>query len=248
MWFTKKKQVEFCCLIGGVDKVMPVVRARDLEHAWVNSVRTAYAEQRKQPDFGMTRSLHTAKCPGIFSLMRHGWVVRTWQDIVIETNGDKNSFSWTTPIDQKALPFGSDYVGFHDAHSLADHMQDWPDNALRVALKINSPWMARIPKGYYLLEMPVAYGDESRFTTLPGFFDCDHGPAPLSQQLLWHVLEGKTLIKAGTPLAQYVLVPKEQADFVVSGYDANCSDIQARALLAANRFVANYKHLTQVFK
>lgn len=234
-------------MIAGVDKAMPVVKARDLEHVWVNSARAEYAEKRKHPDFEFTRNLHTAKCPGIFSLMRQGWVVRTWQDIVIETNGDKEYFAWATPIDQKAFPFGVDYVGAHDARSLASYMQNWPDNALRAVLKINSPWMARVPKGYYLLEMPVAYADENRFTTLPGVFDCDHGPAPLSQQLLWHVESGKTLIKAGTPLAQYVLMPKEQFDFSMSEYDANCADIQARALLSANRFVANYKHLTKVF-
>lgn len=248
MRFWKTPTVKFRALVPGIDKVMPIVPARNIQHSWLNAVRIDLAEKRKDPEYLATRNTHTAKCIGISSIMRQGWILRTWQDIFIETNGDGVSCKWRTPIDQKLTEMKCDYVDFHTADQFSNFMHNWPSNALRSIIKINSPWVAEIPDGYLLLELPVAYGDDSRFTALSGLFDSAHGPAPMNAQLQWHVLNGQTIIKAGTPISQYVLVKKEKIDCEVVPYDVKYIDDDIRSLAIESRFQTNYRKLADVFK
>jgi hypothetical protein len=245
--FGKKPKIEFQCLVEGVDRIMPITSAKDSMPTWVYSAREDFINSRQTHDYRFTKQSHIAKCPGIFSLMRKGWILKTWQDIVIETNGNLDSFSWSTPINQKATSVGVDYVDFHSSVNFRNYMQNWPKDTLNCIIKIQSPWVAKIPKGHYLLELPVPYADENRFTTLSGVFDCDHGPAPLNQQLQWHVTNGKTLIKAGTPLAHYLLLDKKDVDFINTVKQDKSDDFITRSLAVANRFNPNYKDLVKIF-
>lgn len=245
--FKRTPQLTFHCQIAQVAKIMPIVPARQIHHAWTRRAALQYAEQRKHPNFGTVRNTHTARCPGIFSLMRHGFVMRTWQDIMIETNGDGVSCNWTTPLDQKGLGKNvSDNVSFFDRSTLHDFMESWPQNALKTVVKIQTPWRAIVPKGFSLLEMPVVYQDDNRFTTLHGVFNSEHGPAPLNPQLLWHVPTGKTVIKAGTPIAQYFLVPRDSGDMNITT-DSEASDIDVCMALTHNHFVTDYRAIKDFY-
>lgn len=245
-WFKKPKLV-FECLIPGVEKVMPIIPAKDVKHAWVRRAIEHLKADKNNPEFYMRRELYTAKCPGIFSLQRHGWVLRTWQDITIETFGDGERVEWASAIDQAKLnPRLGDYIGFHPKHQFFRYMDNWPNNTVKTVIKIESPWRCKVPKGYYLMEMPVAYSDENRFTTLPGYFSHENGFAPLNVQLLWHVMEGKALIKAGTPIAQYVLVPKE--NFAMDIFtEGKTSAEHVQDLLMQNKFIRNYGEIRRFY-
>lgn len=244
----RKPKLVFESLIPGVERLMPIVEAKDVKYQWVNKALEEYRQDHKKADFGMNKYAHTARCPGIFSLQRRGWIQRTWQDVTIETYGDGSAFNWTSPIDQNQLnPQMNPYVGFHDTKQLADYMNNWPSNTLRTIIKINSPWKCFVPRGYVLLEMPVAYSDENRFTTLPGFFSHEHGPAPLNTQLMWHVMEGKTLIKAGTPIAQYILMPKDKYESEVRSFK-HTNHHEFQQLLDNHRFVKNYAEVRKIYK
>ena len=90
------------------------------------------------------------------------------------------------------------------------------------------------------MEGPVPYSDDTRFTTMPGFFSQEHGVAQLNIQLKWHVLEDKVLIKAGTPIAHYMLVPKEQPEMsVVSATPEQLEADRVTALENSRRFVSD---------
>ena len=240
----KEPKVTFETNVIGVDRLMPIIKAKDYKHQWVQKALREFTEVRKQPNYGMEKLLHTARCPGIFKLQRQGWILRTWQDITIETNGDGENFLWTTPINQRDLN-GEDYVGSHPKSQMHDYMSHWPKDTLSTVLKINTSWRCVVPKGYYLMEMPVAHADEDRFTTLPGFFSREQGPATMNVQLLWHVMNGKTLIKAGTPIAQYILVPQEQVEMECTGPESNVH--QVFSLANNNRFVKNYGDIKTFF-
>lgn len=242
-----KPKVTFECLVAGVERIMPMIPAKELKHPWVQRAQQELSDMRKSSTWGMEKVIHTAKCPGIFTLQRHGWVMRTWQDITIETYGDGAEFNWTTPLDQKALSNeAGDYVSVHPPKQLADYMEHWKPSTLRTLIKIQSPWRCNVPKGYYLLEMPIPYLDENRFTTVQGFFSREQGQASLSPQLMWHVPIGKTLIKAGTPVAQYLLVPKDKFDMGVKPI-GTCSEQQFFTLVNGFRFVKNYAETKKIF-
>lgn len=246
--FWNKPKITFDCQIPGVERVMPMIPARELKHEWVQKAQRELSEMRKSPTWGMEKVIHTAKCPGIFTLQRHGWVMRTWQDITIETNGDGWSFSWTTPLDQQALnPSIGHYVQSHSPAQLADYMDNWPKDALRSLVKIQAPWTCSVPKGYYLLEMGVPYLDENRFSTVQGFFSSDTGYAQMSPQLIWRVPKGRVLIKAGTPVAQYMLIPKDKIDMDINVV-GTCSEQQFFSLATGNRFISNYGAIKTIFR
>lgn len=241
-----KKKIVFETTIPGVDKLMPIIPAKEYRHPWVSRALDDYAKIRAQPGFGTERSLHTARCPGIFKLQRHGWILRTWQDICIETNGDGENFNWTTPANQILLN-KEPFVSSHSPDQLYQFMDNWPSNTLKSLIKINTSWRCVVPKGYYLLEMPIPYSDDNRFTTVPGYFSRETGPAQMNVQLLWHVLNGKTLIKAGTPIAQYILVPKEEVDMEIVTVGNKASIHQLFYLSDNQRFVKNFNHIKKIF-
>jgi hypothetical protein len=246
--FFKKPKITFDCLVPGVERIMPMIPARELKHLWVQKALQEFADIRKNPTWNMQRIPHTVKCPGIFSLQRHGWVMRTWQDITIETYGDGTNFKWSTPINQKDLhPSKVDYVGANSQEQFANYQENWRPETLRTVLKIQSPWRCVVPKGYYLLEMAVPYLDEIRFTTISGFFDSDHGLAQLNPQFLCHVPQGKTLIKAGTPIAQYILVPKEKVGMEINVL-GSISDEGFYNMANNTRFATNYGEVRKLYK
>jgi hypothetical protein len=243
----KKPKIVFECLIPGVERLMPMIEAKDIRHAWVNRAVAEFKTDRQNPEFGMHKQVHTAKCPGIFNLQRHGWVMRTWQDITIETFGDGSRFEWTCPIDQTLLnKQAGECVGFHSDIQLANYMENWSSNTLRTLLKIQSPWRCVVPKGYYLMEMPVAYADENRFTTVSGFFSHEQGLAQMNPQLLWHVMNGKTLIKAGTPIAQYILIPKDKYEMEVKAA-RQVTKHEFFELANNHRFIKNYAEIKRIY-
>ena len=216
MWLNKKPKVEFFSIIPEVTKLAPIVPAYTLKPKWFNKMQQEFVDATKNPDFGKRKFVHTAKCPGIFNIIRYGWVMTTWQDIIIKTNGDGASFEWQSIIDQKNLKAKSDpgqAVGFHPEDQLSGYMENW--DGLKSIIKMHTPWRCIVPKDYYLLEGPVPYSDDDRFTTLPGFFSQEYGVAQMNPQLKWNIKDGETLIKAGTPIAHYMLVPKQEADMIV---------------------------------
>ena len=95
--------------------------------------------------------------------------------------------------------------------------------------------------------MPVVYSDENRFTTLPGFFSHEHGPAQLNVQVMWHVMEGKTLIKAGTPISQYILMPKAKYDTEIRSIK-QANDYEFHNLILNNRFITNYAKMKKAYE
>jgi len=248
IWLFKKPKVVFQCCVPGVEKIMPIIPAKDYKHAWTARAHQEYVNLKKEPGWGMSRFFHTARCPGIFNLQKQGWIQRTWLDITIETFGDGYRFEWTSALDQSQLSnLTGGSVGSHASDQYFNYMQNWGEDTLKTIVKIQSPWRCKIPEGYYLMKMPIPYADEVRFTTLPGIFDSDMGTAPLNVQMLWHVPKGKVLIKAGTPVAQYVLIPKKKFDYELEVV-SNPNGAVFEMLLKDSRFVPNYDAMRTILK
>ena len=239
--FNRKPEVKFTSIIPGMEKIMPIIPAKDYKHPWVERAAQEYSDMRKEPDWNTKKVIHTVRCPGIFSLQRNGWIMRTYQDICIETKAEYDEdFRWKTPIDQgKLYPLAGDYVGSHPPFQLYNFMNHWPKDTKKFLLKIQTPWKCIVPKGYYLLEMGVPYQDENRFQTVPGFFAHEHGPAQMNVQLLWKVNDGVTVIKAGTPISQYLLIKREEFDLVVDS-NPDMKEQQLFDIVNNSRFVKNY--------
>ena len=55
--------------------------------------------------------------------------------------------------------------------------------------------------------MPFTYNNEHRFTAAHGVVDPKYAHV-LNVQLYWHVLNGTEHVEAGTPLVQYIPIPR----------------------------------------
>jgi hypothetical protein len=173
---------------------------KPLNFSWF---KKAYEDYKK--NFA-SMTMHTIRCPGINGIIKTGWVQKTYQDIVITTNGDQKGFTWRSEFDQKNTKYGDvigDYVHYHTPDQL-DKFRPMNTHTLKTIVKIQSPWVVYVPKGYKLLSMPVAYNDTNAFTAATGFLH--EGMEALNVQLYWHNLHGETLVKKGTPICQYILI------------------------------------------
>jgi hypothetical protein len=226
--FQKKPKIQFINAISEIVKIAPIVSSSNFKREWFKDLQKDFAIRSQQKYYGVGKhETEIAKCPGIYHILRYGWIQTTYQDIVIKTNGDKKSFTWQTPIDHQALCKGIlpyNYVEY--INGMENHLDQY-ENTLNTLIKIQSGWICHIPEGYYLYEGPIPYVNENRFTTLEGFYSKEHGQAELNTFLKWHVLNDEVVIKAGTPIAYYMLIPKKELPF-------ECS-------------VANEKHIKEIW-
>jgi hypothetical protein len=238
-WF-KKPTIEFFYTIPGVEYTEPVIPAAKYKHSWFGKAISQMMEAKKQAAFGSDVYMSTTKCPAIVTVMSTGYIVRAWQDITIETNGDGKSVEWVSMVGQKGMFMEpSDAVGFHTEEQLSGFMENWPDNQLKIPVKFCLPVRIKLKKGYKALILPVAYADENRFEAYMGILDSTFPYAPLAINVKWRVLNGKTLIETGTPLAQIIVFRDEKTTYKFS--QANPLHMHLYDVLSNNRFVSNYQ-------
>ena len=230
--------------VDRVADVYPIEKAKDIEYKWLDRLRSDFRDKSKQRAWKMEANLHAARCPGIFGLLRHGWVMRTWSDITIETVGDGASFQWRTPS-----KWDFQLIDFFPQEDLTTHFSDWPQRSLKCALKFNSGWRVKVPKDYYLLEIGIPYQDDSRFEVLPGVFLTEGGWAAMNPFFRWNVEKGIELIPAGTPIAQYMLVPRKEIDFSCENFDPKKHrETHLLDWVKKTKFVQDLPHMRKLFK
>ena len=244
--FKKKPKLEFVSLLPEVTQLMPIEPTTNVKFDWVKKAVQDYKDIRQQSKNITQRFSHITRCPGINQIQKTGWIQKSWQDIAIKTNGDGKSFSWTTPIDQSRVDADHTwtwpYVNQHPEELYATFNPD--PNSLKTIIKIQSPWVAYIPKGYYLMSMPIPYPDNKDFTASIGFLDPDFGPNFLNVQIFWHSLNDEIIIPAGTPLCQYILVKKHDIKAIVREYNQNDIDnLRLRAATIDNKWITNASKL-----
>lgn len=203
--------IKFHCFIPEVLEKMPIVKSSQVSFDWVSRAREFYKEHQNLDS-------KTTKCPGIFSILGTGWIHRTYQDIMIETNGDGHSFSAATREDQIQLASGThvgNYVSSHSPEQL-QMFKPFTSETLASIIKIQSPWFVEIPDGYSLLMMPIPYPEDTRFTAATGLL---RGNQFLNVQLYWHCLNSKEVIPAGTPLNQMILIKDDKTDYTLSNVE-----------------------------
>jgi hypothetical protein len=249
-YFTVNSQPElkFVCLIPEVSETMPIVTATKTKYDWFRTATDAFKQQKETSNGKYLR--HIARCPGIISASKTGWIQRSYQDISIDTDGSGAGFNWGTPMDQSNMPTGHEwnyhYVSHHDEAMLSAH--NLKPHTLRTTIKIQSPWVVYIPAGYQLLCIPIPYPDDNRFTAAIGILDGDQGPNFLNVQIFWHKLTGTEIIPAGTPLAQYFLIKKQDIKTIIDVVNQQTlKDLRLRRVTLESQFLPSYSKLKDTF-
>tara|TARA_B100000029_G_scaffold419474_1_gene424983 strand:+ start:396 stop:1205 length:810 start_codon:yes stop_codon:yes gene_type:complete len=219
----EKPTVEFIALTSGVEQTMPIIKASEYRHSWMMKAAQDFKNKgsltspRNSEDFfnpeaqnfKVDERRHTLKCPAIGLWQNTGWIMRLHQDVKIEILGG-TEYKWITPAETQQERL----ISWHMEQSLHPFFENWPKDTMKKIIKFNLPWVARIPKGYKLLQMHPFYLDDFRFTAVNGILESEMGHAAVGTiPAFFHATEGTYTIKAGTPLAQFILIPKDEADF-----------------------------------
>lgn len=191
--FKPKSWIRFYSLEPGVTDLYPIITAHSLKRSWMEPE----VRKKKCPISGM---LSSSNCPGITNIANSGYIMTAPADFIITTNGDGVTFKWEVPYMFKKGMDG--YIDKHDSKQ-TEPILDNIDNTLSEVVKVESPWRIKSSDDIVFLQIPVAYNNEKRFTAATGIIDPKYAHV-LNVQLFWHVLEGETFIKAGTPLVQYI--------------------------------------------
>jgi hypothetical protein len=199
------RTIEFYSDIYGLADTVPIVKPTDCLPKWVSVARMDYKQANKD-------NTHLYRCPGIFDLFTHGYIIPAWHDIKFETDGDH--YRWEVPTkDLQDMKFNKDIASAHDHKNVAKHLPR-PKWAHPGVLKLNTPWHVIAPKGVKLLITAVPYPDSYEFESLTGILD----PAistEINIQMNWNTPVGMGRINAGTPLAHIIPLTTEQLKLVV---------------------------------
>jgi len=217
MFFRKKSYVRFYSVYPGIESVYPVKQAKNHKHKWLDNLTKDYAKELEEVTTSkcpFKQIISTAKCPAIRDITRRGYIVYAPCDIKIITENNGEHISWSTSYSFADAPELGQILSFHTPESLLDHIDHRPDT-LKYVLKINLPWRVECSNDIVLLQSQVHYSSESRFTAASGVLDPKESNQ-INVQLFWHVMDGVEVIKAGTPLAQYIPIQRNfEPNFIV---------------------------------
>ena len=200
--FWKKKEkpvIKWWSVIDGLEKVVPVVPAKEYIPDWWKRVE-------RMIDSNIESKGTIKNCPSMPEYMTQGFVVPLWCDLHLKIENDK--FEWQSP--EKVFNF----------HSHGDQQfRDWIPKHVRdnssMILKPSCPWRVKTPPGWSMWQLPMAYHYNSIFEVLSGIIwsDIHH---EINQQMLMKK-HGEFKLDRGTPLAMYVPYERKKYDFTIEG-------------------------------
>jgi hypothetical protein len=210
------RKITFFTTIEGVENVYPVIPAKDYKPNWVKGARDSYLKRKQKAEKENERFTHLYRCPGIFDLMGYGYIVPMMWDVIIETNGDGESFGWSVPSGELSTIYaGGKIVDGHMAHLVAQPLPK-REGYLKSLVKFNSPWHVVAPPDVKFLIIAIPYPDpeDAIFEQVPGILDPGLS-TEINPQGYWKITNGKHMIRAGTPMLQLIPLTDEEFELEV---------------------------------
>ena len=267
MIFKKKKPwVRFYSVDPGVAELQPWIPAAKLHRKWRTAALKEGASKEKRCPYlrvtklweRMTAELngedsipelyeHAVTCPALRDVMDSGYVLKCPADILIKTDGTGVNFQWLSQMRFCTQMGPGKYVSAHIPQQTEGmrHLIDQNKDVLDWTIKLELPWRVQAHPDLVFIQMPIPYWDEDRFTPPTGVVDPSYS-YEINLQLFWHKIEeGEYLIKAGTPLCQWVPVHRSflsnrNIDFHCE--TANEADFENNAIMEYQR----HKHFMEM--
>jgi hypothetical protein len=207
-------KLRFFNIIDGVAANYPIIPASPKRN-WLkqpNDELTYLRTQLKTKQCPFTRRIgNVAKCPGIFSLTSSGYILPTPVDIRIVSS--PNDLHIDLPITDSPI-------------QLAYHTLPYSSpNTHTKIIKFDFGWRVQASNDILLQFMPIPYTEENRFTSTVGLLDPSIS-STINVQFYWHVFDGVTIIKAGTPIVQILPIKKNFNPNVIIDQEYTLKDIQ----------------------
>ena len=224
-WKQKEKpEIRWWSVIDGVEKVTPIVPAREYIPDWWKKVE-------RMIDSRVDNKGTVRNCPSFPEYINQGFVVPLWTDVYLKIEHDK--WEWKTPNKQFSFSSHAD-----------EQFRDWVPQHLRdntsMIVKPACPWRIKTPPGWSVWQLPMYYHYNPLFETLPGIIwsDIHH---EINQQMLFKQY-GEFNIPRGTPLAMYVPYKRNKYTYKVEGPTMeNAAWTNEAFMHIATKFKGGYK-------
>ena len=211
MFRKKKPKARFFSLLPAVHTLHPITKADKLDRTWTKAERDDYRDRLSRCPVGKILENNTpqypnsiGRCPAINSIMRTGYIVYAPADFKVHTNGDGHTILFTTtPFN----PPSSDYVVLHETEVTKWLMDSTKDKTVDQVVKINTTWRVQADDDVVFLQTKVPFVNETRFSAVSGILD-PRTAYEVNVQLFWHLMEGDTTVRAGTPLCCYIPISR----------------------------------------
>jgi len=232
-WKQKEKpEIRWWSVIDSVEKVTPIVPAREYIPDWWKKVE-------RMIDSRVDSKGTVRNCPSFPEYITQGFVVPLWCDLHIKI--EHNKWEWKTPNKQFSFTNHAD-----------EQFRDWVPQHIKdntsIVLKPACPWRVKTPPGWSVWQLPMYYHYNPLFETLPGIIwsDIHH---EINQQMLFKQY-GEFKIPRGTPLAMYVPYERNKYTYKVEGPTMeNAAWTNEAFMHIASKFKGGYKlHQAEVKK
>ena len=153
------------------------------------------------------------KCPGIFDFLRSGYIVPAWSELRFTYDKNRQDIQW---LGASALAdVGRPFVAHDDKQ-----IKGCPVNhhGAPKILKLISPWMINVPKGYSVMFLEPTYSKNNDYTVFPGRLDADIDlieNREINIFIKLNVTDKEVIIEAGTPLIQIIPFKRENFEYDV---------------------------------
>lgn len=233
----KDKVTEFVSMTPGFAEMFPIIKAEKYKRDWIDECGKDILEYNaavkscpisKLKDASMSRGRSIARCPGIRSFMRAGYLIPLPCDVIIETYGDGEKFEAAALTPNINNMFNVVNQNGTELHKYSA----FPPNTLKSVIKLGMSWNVIPSEDFVYIIMNPFYNNEPRFTSLPGIID-PYYDTQINIFLLWHILQGRETIKAGSIVAQLIPIPRNIVTPELVCRSANIQD-REKFMKAAN--------------
>jgi len=212
----KQNKIEFFIPNSVAAENYPILTVKDYKLDWVKRARSSLEKARIDGRFNNPGFTHLARCPGIFELLKYGYVVQTHRDILISPN--ETGFEWAVAgLGEGSCNVSDGYNGgvgqAIDILSRVEWPLPYPPNVFTYIIKIQTEWNVVTPKNIKLLIIPLPYPDEFEIMASSGILD-----PSISTQVNFQGYIFKTnkniILKAGTPLQMVIPLTEKKYEMV----------------------------------
>ena len=198
-----KPEIIWWNTIPNLEKIHPLQRANKHIPQWFKDTSINIENE--------ITSSNVKKCPSFPLYFNRGWIITLWCDLLLERD-ELGKITWTAPSDTFQFDF-------HTDDQFKNYLPDNIRKEIACVVKPICPWRVKTSKDWYMLQLPLFYEFQQNFSLIPGIFPSDiyH---QMNQQIVVYKSafkdSNKIMIPKGTPLAQYIPIPKKDIKGIIS--------------------------------
>jgi hypothetical protein len=234
-----KKPIKFYCELPEVREKYPIIPASSYKFNWfkqssLDFKKTALSKGSYEQVTGIIR------CPGVKSILKKGYIVRSWFDLTIKPLNNGAGVEYYIPegiysyLEEKN--YTKKLISFFSPDN-SSHVIPLTYNQLPALIKITLPWSVSIPKNKELITIPIPYPDITEFTSVHGILESGDF-YQLNAIIKINQIDKEFTIPAGTPLLQLIPIDTKNEPVEFLNYDNKIKSLEIKdKFLSNNTFI-----------